>query len=158
VELVVLIGLPAAGKTSFFGERFAATHVHVSNDLRPRGARRRRDAERREIEDALRGGRSVVVDNTHPRARDRAPLVALGRAHGARVVGYYFEPDVKGSLARNALRSGTGRVPAVAVHVAHKRLEPPSLAEGFDALFALRLAPGGGFEIAPLAGDGADAG
>jgi predicted kinase len=29
-ELVVLIGLPAAGKTSFYRARLAATHVHVS--------------------------------------------------------------------------------------------------------------------------------
>jgi hypothetical protein len=31
-ECVIVIGLPAAGKTSVYGERFAATYDHVSKD------------------------------------------------------------------------------------------------------------------------------
>jgi predicted kinase len=30
---VILIGLPAAGKTTFYREKFHATHDHVSKDL-----------------------------------------------------------------------------------------------------------------------------
>jgi hypothetical protein len=33
MELVLLVGLPGAGKTSFFRQRFAETHVHVSGAL-----------------------------------------------------------------------------------------------------------------------------
>jgi predicted kinase len=33
MECVILIGLPASGKSTFFRERFAATHDHVSKDL-----------------------------------------------------------------------------------------------------------------------------
>jgi adenylate kinase family enzyme len=72
-ELVILVGLPGAGKTSFYGERFAATHVHVSKDL----LRNRRDKQARQlalIDDALAGGRSVVVDNVNATVADRAVL------------------------------------------------------------------------------------
>ena len=35
MEVVILVGLPGSGKTSFFQSRFAASHAHVSKDLLP---------------------------------------------------------------------------------------------------------------------------
>jgi hypothetical protein len=35
----------------------------------------------------------------------------------------------------------------VAIYVAARRIEPPSLAEGFDALYRVRLGPASGFEV-----------
>src|SRR6185436_480030 len=83
VTLVILVGLPASGKSTYFREHFAATHLHVSKDLLARGAR-----QEPLIDKALAAGRSVVVDNTNPSPAVRAPLIALGRRHGARIVGY----------------------------------------------------------------------
>ena len=87
-----------------------------------------------EIDAALAAGKSVVVDNTNPTPASRAPLVALGRRHGARIVAYYFESNVKNSLVRNRLRSGPARVPDVAIFVTRKRLIPPAVEEGFDEI------------------------
>lgn len=67
IELVIFSGLQAAGKTTFFRERFAATHEHVSKDAWP-NARKREARQRRLVEAHLRAGRSVVVDNTNPTA------------------------------------------------------------------------------------------
>jgi predicted kinase len=83
--LVIFVGLPAAGKSTYYFAHFAATHVHVSKDLLPRGAR-----QEPLIDAALAAGKSVVVDNTNPSAAIRAPLIALGRRHGARIFGYFF--------------------------------------------------------------------
>jgi predicted kinase len=117
----------------------------VSKDLLGHG---RGDARQRAaIEAALRAGASVVVDNTNATPGDRAPLIALARSHGARVVAYYFETAVSDAVARNRQRTGTARVPDVAIYVAARRLQPPSAAEGFDALFQVRLRPEGGFEV-----------
>lgn len=146
MDLVLFIGLQGSGKSSFYRERFAATHVHVSKDLWP-NARRREARQRRLVSEALAQGRSVVVDNTNPLVEDRAPLIAIGREKGARVVGYVFESDVEACLARNAARVGRARVPEKALHITWRRLRWPSYAEGFDVLFHVRLDPRGGFHV-----------
>jgi predicted kinase len=146
MELAVLVGLPASGKTSFVRAHLAG-HRHVSKDLLGHG--RSGDARQHAaIEAGLRAGASVVVDNINATSDERAALIALARRHGARVVGYYFETAVADAVARNRGRTGTARVPAVAIHVAARRLQPPSPAEGFDALFRVRLRPAGdGFDV-----------
>jgi predicted kinase len=138
MECVILIGLPAAGKSSFYRERFAGTHDHVSKDL----LRHTRQPQRRQeqlVAESLAAGRSVVIDNTNPKASDRAPLIRLARAHGANVTGYYFPTEASDALRRNRAREGRERVPAVAIFTVRKRLEPPALEEGFDRLFVVRM-------------------
>jgi predicted kinase len=146
MELVILMGLQAAGKSTFYRTRFLESHAHVSKDTFRR-ARNREERQRRLIETALAAGRSVVIDNTNPSAAVRAPLIQLGLAFGATIVGYYFEPQLRASLVRNRQRTGVERVPDVAIYTVMKRLEPPSYAEGFDRLFAIRLTSDLRFEI-----------
>jgi len=130
-DLIIFVGLPGAGKTTYYRAHFAATHAHVSKDLMP-NARRRDDRQEREIEAALAGGTSVVVDNTNPSVDVRAPLISLGRRHGARIVAVYFETDVRTAIMRNRQREGKARVPDVAIFATKKKLVPPALDEGFD--------------------------
>jgi predicted kinase len=130
-ELVILIGLQGSGKTTYYHEHFAATHVHVSKDLMPH-ARNRELRQQQQISEALAAGRNVVVDNTNPSPESRAPLIALGRQHNARVVAVYLEAHVPTSLMRNRAREGKERVPDVAIFATRKKLMPPSLEEGFD--------------------------
>jgi predicted kinase len=146
VDLVVLSGLQGAGKTTFFHARFGATHAHVSRDRLP-GARDPRRRERALVEEAARRGRSAVVDDTNARREDRAALVALARELGMRPVLYWFPPDVRASLARNAGRSGRARVPAVAVLATARRLAPPAPPEGFAEVHEVRATPDGAFEV-----------
>ena len=149
VELVIFVGLQASGKSTFFRERFAATHEHVSKDLFPNNRNRNR-RQTRLIEAALEAGRSVVVDNTNPAPSDRESLLEIGRGFGAGIVGYHFESGVRECLARNARREGASRVPDVAVYATAKRLVVPSRAEGFDELFCVRPSgrpSGSAFEV-----------
>lgn len=146
MDLVVLAGLQGSGKSTFFGARFAATHAHVSRDRFP-NTRDPRARQRALVEEAARAGRSVVVDNTNPRREDRAELVALARALGLRPVLYWFPPDVRASLARNAHREGRAKVPAVAVFATARRLAPPDPGEGFEAAYDVRATAEGAFEI-----------
>jgi predicted kinase len=150
LEVVVLVGLQGAGKSTFYRTRFAATHAIVSKDLMGRRARDKQARQLRELAAHLAARRSVVVDNTNPRALDRAPLVAVARAHGARVVCYGFALDVEGSHLRNRQRVGRACVPDVALFGTLARLEAPHPAEGFDALFVVRLDGRGGFDVQPL--------
>ncbi len=137
MELVVLVGLQGSGKSTLYRERYAETHALVSKDLLRRGGNKD-ERQRRRIEEAFAAGRSVVVDNTNVRREDRARLLALARAHGARALCLYFPPDVRASLERNRRREGRARVPDVAIYTAAKRLEPPDRNEGFDELWLVR--------------------
>jgi predicted kinase len=137
-ELVIFVGLQASGKSTFYRERFAATHEHVSKDL----LRNNRNSNRRQaqlIEAALKEGSPVVVDNTNPTVEDRRTLIELGRRFGARIVGHYFDSTVRQCIERNRVRAGKARVPAVAIYATAKKLVPPSYSEGFDRLFRVRL-------------------
>ncbi len=149
MDLVVFIGLQGSGKSRFYRERFAGTHVHVSRDLM-RNNRNPRRRQRQLVEEALRSGRSVVVDNTNPAPADREELISLGRAFGARAVGYFFRPDVGSSLRRNAGRAGRARVPEVAIFATAKRLVPPTRVEGFDQIFEVEAVEPAGFRVAEL--------
>lgn len=142
---MILAGLPAAGKTTFY-HRWFATHRHVSKDLWPKAAGRGA-RERRAIDEALAARASVVVDDTNPSSSGRRAIAALAHARGARVVGYFLDVTTREAVARNATRAGTARVPNVAIFTVATRFEPPALAEGFDQLFRLTLTPERGFAI-----------
>jgi hypothetical protein len=103
-ECVNLIGLPGAGKTTFYWRHLANTHQLVSKDLWP-NARHREARHRRILGDALARGESVVVDNTNPSRQDREPLIAIAHAHHTRVVAYFFDVSTSDAVVRNAGRT-----------------------------------------------------
>jgi len=147
-ECIIFVGLQASGKTTFYRERFASSHEHISRDNFPNA----RDRERRQaalLAEALERGRSVVLDNTNPTPADRRGPIAVARAHGARVVGYFFESETRASLGRNRRREGKARVPDVAILTTAKRLLPPLPVEGFDEIHCVRLTDQGTFEVTP---------
>ena len=146
-ELIILIGLQASGKTTFFAQRFAGTHAHVSKDLLSRHARDKGARQAETLQRVLATGGSAVVDNTNARAAERAELIELARHHGARTIGYFFEPQVGDSIRRNESRQGRARVPKVAIFTTCKKLQPPSWEEGFDELYDVRIAPDGAFSV-----------
>ncbi len=139
MEAAVFIGIQASGKSTFCRERFFDTHVRVSLDLL-----KTRNRERRLLELCVETGQRFVVDNTNPTVDDRRPYIELAKASRFEVVGYYFSSKVAQALERNAGRAN--RVPDVAILSTAKRLEQPSLAEGFDRLFYVRQL-NGRFEV-----------
>jgi predicted kinase len=145
MDLIIMIGLQASGKSSFC-KRFAETHLIISKDLFP-SARHPQRRQMRELEAALASGRSVVVDNTNPEVEDRKALIEAGKARCANIIGYYLESKVEESLQRNILRPEKKRVPEVAIFSTIKRLARPSIEEGFDRLFHVRMAPADAFLI-----------
>ena len=148
-ECVVFVGLPAAGKTTFFHQRFKDTHRHISKDLWPKSSRKD-ERQARELRAALRAGESAVLDNTNPSLEDRAAIVAIAREAGARVIGYYFTASTREAVGRNRGREGPARVPDVAIFTKAKRMVAPSRAEGFDELYAVTIGEEGSFVVEPM--------
>jgi predicted kinase len=146
MELIILMGLQASGKSTFYRLHFATTHAHVSKDL----FRNNKRPDRRQmhlVEEAFKAGQSVVVDNTNPTPVVREPLIRLAHAYGAEVIGYYFESETRSSIERNKTRSGKARVPDVAIYVTSKKLVRPTYAEGFDKLYDVRIVDNSEFEV-----------
>jgi predicted kinase len=138
LECVILIGLPASGKSTFYRERLAATHDLVSKDAMPH-VRQPQRRQQELIDAGLAAGRPVVVDNTNPRASERALIIATARRHGAQVAGYFFPTEARDALRRNRVREGRARVPDVAIFATRKRLEAPTYDEGFDDLYIVTV-------------------
>ncbi|GAB3961524.1 hypothetical protein GCM10029978_014000 [Actinoallomurus acanthiterrae] len=151
--LAVLIGLQASGKTTFYRQELAPAYVHVSKDNWPK-ARHRQRRQMRLVEEALAEGRDVAVDNTNPSPEEWRPLAEAARRYGAKVVGYWFPPDVPGTLRRNAARTGKTQVPDVGIYATLKRLRRPRRADGFDEIYAVRFDGAGGFDVRPSAEEG----
>jgi hypothetical protein len=145
-ECVIFVGLPASGKTTFYQQRFSATHRHISKDHWP-SASNKEARQSALISAALSENAPVVVDNTNPSIRERASVIALARAHGARVVGYYFTATTREAVGRNRGREGKGRVPDVAIFTKAKHMCPPTAAEGFDELYAVAIGDDGTFDV-----------
>lgn len=146
MELVILIGLQASGKSTFARSRFGTSHMYISMDALGNNrhpARRQLEL----VEAALQQGHSVVVDNTNATVEVRKPLIELGCQYEAEVNGYYFAPQLKQCLQRNRARTGKARVPDIALFATLKKLARPSYAEGFSKLFYVQTTEEQGFEV-----------
>jgi predicted kinase len=158
-DCVIFVGLPASGKTTFYQQRFATTHRHISKDHWPNAANK--DARQAAlISAALSQDASVVIDNTNPTIRERAAAIALARFHGARIIGYYFTATTREAVGRNRGRQGTQRVPDVAIFTKAKQMVRPTPGEGFDELFTVGIQADGTFNVEAVdaAGDGGGGG
>jgi len=148
MQLVVLVGIPGAGKSTFYEKHLRTTHVHVSLD-HWRGKKNRRRREEEAIRAGLQAGRDVAVDNTNPTVEDRARYVALASEFGAELVAYYFPVDRDGCLTRNRRRTGKGAVPEAAIFTILGKLQPPRHTEGFHTIYYVRVVRDGGFSVEP---------
>lgn len=140
MQLILFIGAQATGKSTFFKQHFADTHLRLNLDML-----RTRNREEILFHACLQAKQPLVIDNTNPEPADRARYIPHARAAGFEVIGYAFQSRIADCLARNAARPRP--VPEVGVRATHSRLVMPSLAEGFDKLFYVRTADGHTFSV-----------
>lgn len=141
MHAIILCGIQATGKSTFCRERFFTTHLRLSLDMLK--TRHREDVLLLACIDAKQ---PFVIDNTNATRADRQKYIAIAKASGFKVTGYYFESRVSDAIIRNAGRSGTERIPDCGIKGTSSRLEIPAMSEGFDELFYVRLTDAG-FEV-----------
>ena len=141
-EAVIFVGVQGAGKSTFYRERFFDTHVRINLDML-----RTRRREQLLFEACLEAGQSFVVDNTNPTPADRARYVAPARERGFRVIAYLFDVSLHDAMRRNQQRLGALKIPAPGVAGTFRRIQPPTVEEGFDCVYTVRVAEEKRFEV-----------
>ncbi len=129
MQAVIFIGIQATGKSSFYRETFIKTHIRISLDML-----RTRYREQLLINACLEAKQPFVIDNTNPSISDRRGYIERAKSARFEVIGCYFRSNISESVARNANRIGNESIPLKGIAGTYKRLEIPSLAEGFDQL------------------------
>lgn len=149
MELVIFIGMQACGKSSFYKERFFDTHVRVNLDML-----KTRHREKVLFDACLAAKQPAVIDNTSPTPQDRQRYIGPARAAGFRVVGYCFESDLDACRIRNDQRPADKVIPLPGLVRTHAKLTKPTLAEGFDQLYYVRIGEDGTFVVEERQDDG----
>ena len=151
-EVVVIVGMPAAGKTTLAIDYAARGYLRLNRD--ERGGSLADLA--RELRRALAAGVTrVVLDNTYPSRASRAPVIAAARRHGIAtrcvVLATPLEQAQANAVARMLEEHGRllepaelGRAGAIgpSAQFRYRRaFEPPSADEGFGAVDEVAFAP-----------------
>ena len=142
MQLVLFIGVQASGKSTFYRERFAETHLRLSLDML-----RTRHREAVLFAACLEAKQPVVIDNTNPSRAERERYVGPAKAARFEVVGYYFRSVFAEAAPRNATRPVERRVPDAGLLGTLGRLERPTYDEGFDRLHYVRADGAGEFAV-----------
>lgn len=142
MEALIFVGLQACGKTTFCRERFYGTHIRLSMDML-----KTRHREKILFDACLAAKQPVVIDNTNPSPAERQRYIEPAKTARFRVVGYYFQSRIEDCKARNARRSAKEIVPTQGLLGTYNRLTRPTLAEGFDQLWYVRIGPDEKFVI-----------
>jgi predicted kinase len=149
MQAIIFTGIQGSGKSSFYKARFFKTHIRLSLDML-----RTRHRETLLIQACIESKQPFVVDNTNPTTIERARYIQAVKAGRFEVIGYYFQSSVGDALRRNAERNGKERVPDLAILATFKKLQIPTLDEGFDALYYVQIDASGEFVIQEWQSDG----
>jgi len=89
---------------------------------------------RERMEDALKNGKSVIIDATNMYKKSRKDWINIAKKYSAKAIAVVFEVSEATAIERNAKRaSGGGRnVPTHVIQSFISRYERPSQSEGFD--------------------------
>jgi len=130
MEAVILIGIQASGKTTFFKEKFINSHIRISNDLL-----KTRNREKLLLDFCRESKMSFVIDNTNITKDIRKKYIDIIKNMEIPIFGYYFKTNIEKSLKLNKLRTGKEKISEIGILGTYKKLEIPSIDEGFTKLF-----------------------
>lgn len=134
MEGIIFIGIQASGKSTFYKNQFFNTHVRISLDLL-----NTRNKENQFFDKCLELQQRVVIDNTNPTILDRAKYIQKLKKRKFKIIGYYFHSKVEESIERNSKRVGKAKIPNVGIYATLKKMELPTLDEGFDKLYDVEI-------------------
>ncbi|MGA9698993.1 MAG: AAA family ATPase [Acinetobacter sp.] len=145
MQLIIFTGVQASGKSSFYLLNLHHSHLRINLDML-----KTRHRENLIFEACLASKAKCVIDNTNPTKADRARYIERAKAAGFEVIAYYFETDLTNTLVRNSYRIGKANIPEVGVRATYKKLEMPTLEEGFTEIYVVKIIGNGEFSVLPM--------
>ena len=134
MEAVIFIGIQATGKSSYYKERFFKSHIRINLDMLK--TRTREDIF---LEACLKAKQPFVVDNTNPTIEDRKKYIDKAKGANFKVIGYYFQSNIAEAIKKNETREGKEHIPLAGIKSTFAKLQLPSLDEGFDELYYVKI-------------------
>ncbi len=137
-ELVIMVGSPASGKSTFTQQTFPE-YERVNQDTlktKPRCIKA--------CDIALATGKSVVIDNTNPSKEVRTEYIKIAKRHKVPVRCVYLERSEALIDHLNILRNHLGhrkKIPAIAMRMFRTKFQEPKKEEGFVEIVKIPFIP-----------------
>ncbi|XP_059188176.1 bifunctional polynucleotide phosphatase/kinase [Centropristis striata] len=142
-EVIVAVGFPASGKSTFFHTHIIPKgYVYVNRDTL--GSWQKCVSA---CEGALKEGRSVAVDNTNPDLESRKRYVDVAQAAGVPCRCFHFSASLEQAKHNNRFRemapsdSKHAKVNDMIFHSYKKHFVAPALSEGFCEILQVHFVP-----------------
>ena len=141
-EVVVFVGFPASGKTTFYKTVMKPDgYVHVNRDTLGSWQKCVALCEQQ----LLKGGK-VVIDNTNPDVESRNRYIKCAQKHCVPVRCFQFMTTLAHAKHNNKFRELTTnienkKVTEIAFNAFKSRFVPPSITEGFSEVLKITLCP-----------------
>ncbi|KAM3923496.1 bifunctional polynucleotide phosphatase/kinase [Leptodactylus fuscus] len=141
LEVVVTVGFPAAGKSTFIKEHLVPKgYAYANRDTL--GTWQKCVAA---CEESLRNGKSIVVDNTNPDVESRSRYISCAQKAGVPVRCFLFTAPVEVAKHNNRFREMTSKghvsVNDIVINTYKSKFVPPSLSEGFSEILKINFVP-----------------
>ncbi len=126
LECVLMVGVALSGKTTYIKANFDHERVALSffNNSRKK--------ELEYVEECLKAGKSVVIDDTNLTAAIRKQHIDLARKYDAKVMGVLMNTSM--GLLEKRQKSRRDPFPLAVIYKQIKQLETPVTEEGFDEM------------------------
>merc|ERR1712232_311919 len=131
---ILTVGAPGSGKSAAATSHFK-TFARVNQDTL-----KTKEKCIKACEDALKAGKSVIVDNQNKGKADRAPYLTRAKAAGATAIALRYDVpkelcfhlDAYRMLDTSSELHRAEKVPPMIIHGFYKTIEEPKVAEGFS--------------------------
>lgn len=140
-EVIILVGLPGSGKSSFCKNHLASAGYEVIN----RDTLKSWQKCAKRCDECLKDKKKVVIDNTNGKPEDRLHYIKLAKTHKVKcrcfVMATTFSHAEHNVLFRELLDPSHPKINKIVLNTFKKFYKKPTLSEGFDEIVTVNFIP-----------------
>tara|TARA_Y100000389_G_C17469750_1_gene529220 strand:+ start:343 stop:1263 length:921 start_codon:yes stop_codon:yes gene_type:complete len=127
-ELILMVGYPGSGKSTFVKQQIPDNYVKLSGDLLKTPSKTKKA-----VKQGLDEGKSVVLDATNSSVKKRALFIEIAKDRNVPVRAIHITTCFEQSKYQNSLRDN--KVPMMALYIYRKHFEEPTNEEGLVEIY-----------------------